>query len=124
MSSVLTKDIKELKDEDFYSLLLFVLFKLNDEPEYSTLSRLSYVLDKSNLLKLCKLFGGLTIKIPTIEELEMLCNGLLLYQKVDIEKHSLDSVLDRFDFSYCSKKELLELYKKIREVIKDYEFAF
>ncbi len=121
---MLTKDIKELKDEDFYSLLLFVLFKLNDEPEYSTLSRLSYVLDKSNLLKLCKLFGGLTIKIPTIEELEMLCNGLLLYQKVDIEKHSLDSVLDRFDFSYCSKKELLELYKKIREVIKDYEFAF
>lgn len=121
---MMNNQIKELKNEDFYSVLLFVLFKLNEDPDYSSLSRLSYVLDKDNLLKFCKFFGGLTIRVPTIEELEALCSGLLLYQKVDIEKQSLDDVLSKFDCDIFSKKELIILYKKIREVMKDYEFSF
>lgn len=120
---MMAKDIKELRSDDFYSILLFALFKLSDDKDYSALSRLSYVLDKDNLLKLCKFFGGMTIKVPTLEELELVCNGLLLYQKADVEKQSLKSVLKRFDTGIYSKKELLGLYKKIKEVLAGYEFA-
>ena len=120
---MLNNDIKELKNEDFYSILLFVLFKLSNDPEYSSLSRLAYILDRDNLLKFCKMFGGLTIKVPTMEELEILCSGLLLYQKIDIEKQPADKVEESFDFDIYSKNELIGLYRKIRKVIKDYEFA-
>ena len=115
-------EIKELRKDDFYSILLFVLFKLNEDKDYSALSRLAYILDRESLLKLCNFFGGMTVKIPTIEELELLCTGLLFYQKVDIEKIPIDEVLETFDTDIFSKKELLSMYKKIREVTQGYEF--
>ena len=64
----------KLKYIDVYSLMLFAMFKLRDIPEYASLSEMVYILDKDSLLKLCEYFGGLTIKIPTIEELESIRN--------------------------------------------------
>ena len=52
--------------------------KIKDLPEYSTLSELAYILDKKSLLKLCEYFGGITMTIPTIEDLENLTKSLLL----------------------------------------------
>ena len=75
-------EIDTLRDKDLYSLVLFALFKLRDIPEYSALSELAYILDKDNMLKLCEYFGGLTLKIPTIEELEGILYSLVLYQQV------------------------------------------
>ena len=37
----LKEEISKLKDVDIYSVLLFVLYKLREVPEYSTLSELS-----------------------------------------------------------------------------------
>ena len=79
------EELANLKKADIYSLILFALFRLRDIPEYSTLSQLSFVLDHDSLLKLCEYFGGLTIKIPTIEELESIVYSLVLYQYVNIE---------------------------------------
>ena len=67
------------KDKDIYSLCLFVLYKLTDIPEYTTLSELSYILDKDNMLKFCQYFGGSVIRVPTISELESTMSLLLLY---------------------------------------------
>ena len=74
------EEVNKLKSQDIYSLMLFALFKLKDVPEYSSLSELVYILDKDSLLKLCEYFGGMTIKIPTIKELESMVYLLLLYQ--------------------------------------------
>ena len=71
--------VATLKETDIYSLMLFAMFKLRDIPEYSSLSELVYILDKDSLLKLCEYFGGTTIKIPTIEELETLLYALTIY---------------------------------------------
>ena len=62
------KDLTTLKEPDLYSLSMFTLYKLVDIPEYSSISELSYILDKTNLLKLCEYFGGTTIKIPTLND--------------------------------------------------------
>ena len=72
-------EIAKLKEMDVYSLMLFALYKIKDIPEFSTLSEMAYVLDKDNLLKLCEYFGGLTIKIPTVEELQSIIYALVLY---------------------------------------------
>lgn len=72
-------ELDTLRDKDIYSLVMFALFKLRDIPEYSSLSELAYVLDRENMLKLCEYFGGLTIRIPTIDELESILYSLVLY---------------------------------------------
>ena len=87
------EDLAKLNEVDSYSLILFVLYKLREVPEYAAISELAYVLDKDNLLKLCEYFGGLTIKIPTIEELEEIVHSLLLYQYVNIDNMSFEEAL-------------------------------
>ena len=69
-------NIKNLKDADLYSLMLFALYRMTDIPEYSSLSQMAYVLDKDNLLNLCEYFGGQTITIPTTKDLESLIYSL------------------------------------------------
>lgn len=73
-------DLHDLKEKDIYSLSMFTLYKLAALPKYSIISELPYLLDEANLLKLCKYFGGKTIKIPTIEELMLTMKTLILYQ--------------------------------------------
>ena len=83
---MIKQNLDNLKSADIYSMILFALYKLIDIPEYSALSELAYVLDRKNLLNLCEYFGGITIKIPTIDELTELTDALLLYQYVKIDK--------------------------------------
>ena len=69
---MITDNLKRLNTLDIYSTILFVLFKTQNIPSQSTLSELVYILDKNSLLKLCEFYGGQTITIPTIEDLEIL----------------------------------------------------
>lgn len=109
-------EINNLSNEDIYSLMLFVLYKSTQIPEYSALSQLAYILDKDSLLKLCEFYGGLTITIPTISQLNSLLNGLLLYNMVDIEGQDLNVVSTQFE------PGTIDTYIKIKEILKDYKF--
>lgn len=115
-------ELDNLKSTDIYSLMLFTLYQMHRSDEYSALSQLTFILDKENLLKLCEFYGGLTIKIPTISELEMLCNSLLLYQKVNIEHKDFDCTLDEFQLNASDKSKLVDTYLVIKEVLKNYNF--
>ena len=114
--------LSRLTKPDIYSLMLFVLFKLKDTNEYSSLSQLSYILDKDSLLKLCEFYGGTTITIPTIEDLEAVFNALLLYQEVNIEKQDFDKMIDKRDLQRSEKRKLLDCYDVIVDVLKNYDF--
>ena len=114
--------LSRLTKPDIYSLMLFVLFKLKDTNEYSSLSQLSYILDKDSLLKLCEFYGGTTITIPTIEDLVAVFNALLLYQEVNIEKQDFDKMIDKRDLQRPEKRKLLDCYDVVVDVLKNYDF--
>lgn len=116
------EDLAKLNEVDSYSLILFVLYKLREVPEYSAISELAYVLDKSNLLKLCEYFGGLTIKIPTIEELEEIVHSLLLYQYVNIDNMSFEEALKLLGKRTTDIRVVKRNYNKIKEVLEQYTF--
>lgn len=118
----INRELDNLTTSDIYSLMLFALYKANEVPEYSSLSQLSYILDKDNLLKLCEFYGGTTIYIPTIYELETLLNALLLYQKVDIEHLDLEVELDRLKQSIGTTTEIKKYYIKIKDILANYNF--
>ena len=107
-------ELNSLNTKDIYSLMLFVLYKSSNIPEYSSLSQLTYILDKDSLLKLCEFYGGLTIRIPTIQQLQELLEGLLMYQLIDIEGQNPEEVTNEFN------KNTTETYIKIKEVLKNY----
>lgn len=121
MSSI-KKEIKNLKEADIYSLILFSLFRLRDIPEYSTLSEMAYILDKDNLLKLCEYFGGLTIKIPTIDELESIVYSLVLYQYVNIDKMDYERAVNLIGHKSSDLRKVKSDYSKLCNILKDYEF--
>lgn len=116
-------NLDTLKKKDIYSLMLFVLYKFKDVPQYSTLSELTYVLDTNNLLRLCELYGGTTITIPTIQEMEEILNALLLYQKVNLEHKDMNEVLESFQLTLNEKRKLLKIYEELCEVLKNYTFS-
>lgn len=117
------EELEKLHEPDIWSLLLFVLFKIKDVPEYSGISELAYILDRKNMLKLCEYFGGTTITIPTIEELETMVYGLLLYQYVNIEGISLDDALKLITRDSVDLKRVRRAYVNIRETLQDYNLT-
>lgn len=118
----ISTEITNLTKNDIYSLMLFVMYKLKDSNEYSSLSQLSYILDEENLLKLCEYYGGTTIYIPKIEELEDMLNAMLLFQRVDIEKQDLTKCLTTLDKKGENTKSIKKNYFVIKEVLKDFSF--
>ena len=118
----LKTELNNLTNNDIYSMILFVLYKSHEIPEYSSISELSYILDKDSLLKLCEFYGGQTIKIPTIKDIEDYINALLVYQQVNIEHKNLEKVLCEMKRKNGSTLKVEENYKQISELLKEYNF--
>ena len=105
------------------TLMLFTLFKLKDDPKYSTLSELCYILDGDNLTRFLKYFGGLTIKIPTLRDMRLLTQTLLLYQYVNIDKDvNFKKALEAVCGDEFTADEVKESYSKLLEVVSEYSF--
>lgn len=116
-------EINKFKTKDIYSLMLYVLYKISDDPQYSTLSELSYVLNKEDLLKLCSYYGGLTIKIPSIDELELMLNALFVFYEVDIQKQDMTKTLNNFQTTISERYKIKKAYSTIKNTLKDIDFS-
>ena len=117
----ITTELKKMKQADIWSLMLFVLYKFQQIPEYSSISELAYILDQKNLLKLCEYFGGQTLKIPTIDMLEEYLYAMLVYQYTDIEKMTLEDAIDSCHVEEDKEKRIKHAYKQLKEVLSSYE---
>ena len=120
---MIKSNIENLKQTDFYSILLFSLFKMIDNPEYSSLSQLCYVLDEENLLNLCEYFGGQTITIPTTSELESLVYSLLLYQYVNIDNMDYEQAIELIGHKPCELRKVKKQYRALCKVLETYTFT-
>ena len=116
-------EVGKLKDQDLWSIMLFVLYKVREVPEYSALSELAYILDKKNMLKLCEYFGGCTITIPKIEELENMIYGLLLYQYTGVEHILFEDAVELISKNNVDISAVKASYHKIRAVLENYDFT-
>ena len=115
----LKNSVKSFSEKDVYSLILFAIYKSQDVPEYKELSELCFLLDKRNFLRFCEYFGGTTIKVPTIKELEIYLQALQLYE-CDLKGDKKDSLLN--DMSKVRKKQVLECYDKLISVLQEFTY--
>lgn len=122
MRVVHNDNLLTLREMDVYSMSLFILYKLTQIPEYSITSELPYVLKKEDLFNFCNLFGGQTIRVPTLDELFSVMNLVLLYQYVEIDKIPYDDAISQIGFKSSELRNVKVAYNKMREVLKDYKF--
>ena len=111
--------LDNLKEADIWSFILFALFKLRELPEYSAISELAYILDKQNLINLCEYFGGLTITIPKIEDLELMIKALLVYQYIEVDKLEYSAAIEKLGYTDSSRK-IKAMYLQVRELLNQY----
>ena len=116
-------DLEKLTKPDLMSFMLFALYKIKDIPRYSAISELAYVLDMNNLLKLCEYFGGTTIQIPTIIELECMIRAFLLYQYVDIGGMPYNDALKLLKYESTDYPTIKKEYLAIKDVIDQYKIT-
>jgi len=121
MKNNLKPSLDGLHLSDIYSLMLFILYKIEDIPEYATLSEICYLLDGNNITRLLTYFAGKTIKIPTEEEFVTLVNALLLYQKVNIDGETFADARNKLSNVTAKQRDAItDLYIKILPIINNY----
>lgn len=121
MKNSIKANLNNLHMSDIYSLMLFVMYKVQEVPDYAVLSELCYLLDGSNLTRLLTYFAGKTIKFPTEREFATVANALLLYQYINIDGESLTSALCKL--SGLTKKQqddVTKLYLDLLPIMRQY----
>ena len=116
-------ELQKLKQIDIWSLMLFVLYNFQKLPEYSALSELAFILDEKSLLKLCEYFGGQTITIPTIDQLEETIYGMLLYQYIDVEKIPEKDAVLLLRADKSKEKAIKNCYRSLKVILSNYDVS-
>ena len=121
MKTSIKSKLDTLHLSDIYSLMLFVMYKIQDIPEYAMLSELCYLLDGANLTRLLTYFAGKTITIPTEDEFANMSKALLLYQYVNIEGKSLTEAYSNLkDTTPKQKEQITDIYLKLIPIMNKY----
>lgn len=116
-------ELEQFNELDLWSIMLFALYQVKDAPEYSGISELAYILDKKNLLKLCEYFGGQTLTIPTINQLELMLYGLLMYQYVHIKNVPYEEALELLKGAEYDARDIRFSYLRIKNTLDNYDFT-
>ena len=120
---LINSNLKSLKETDRWSFILFSLFKLTEIPEYSALSELCYVLDKDNMLRFFEIFGGTTLKVPTISDLETMIYGLMLYEYVHTDHLTFDEAINNLPEDVQKNRAVKSAYLSIKNTLENYRFT-
>jgi hypothetical protein len=115
------KDLNNLHLSDIYSLMLFILFKVQDIPEYATVSELCYLLDGANMTRLLTYFAGRTVTFPTEAEMATVTNALLMYQYINIDGDTFTAAQNKLEkLTKKEKDSVTELYVQLLPIMKQY----
>lgn len=121
MKSSIKKNLDTLHLSDIYSLMLFILFKVQDIPEYAVTSELCYLLDGANMTRLLTYFAGRTVTFPTEAEMATVTNALLMYQYINIDGETFVAAQNKLgDLSKREKDKVTELYTQLLPIMKQY----
>ena len=121
MRTSIKANLNSLHLSDIYSLILFIIYKIQDIPEYAVLSELCYLLDGANLTRLLTYFAGKTVTFPTEEEMATMTNALLLYQYINIDGMTLvDAQAKLEEITPKQMEKITDLYLKILPIMRQY----
>ena len=121
MKTSIKKNLNSLHLSDIYSLMLFILFKVQEIPEYAVVSELCYLLDGANMTRLLTYFAGRTVTFPTEAEMSIVTNALLMYQYINIDGDTFTAAQNKLEnLTKKQKDAVTELYVQLLPIMKQY----
>ena len=114
--------LDELSREDIYSMILFSLWAIRENPKYALLSELSYILDNDSLIKFLKYYAGKTITIPSLDDFRNVIDALIIYENVNLEGKDLKLCLKEFT-DKDNKSTVRDTYMDICSILNKYDFG-
>jgi Tfp pilus assembly protein PilN len=121
MKTNIKKNLNNLHLSDIYSLMLFILYKVQEIPEYAVTSELCYLLDGANMTRLLTYFAGKTVTFPTESEMAVVTNALLMYQYINIDGETFTAAQNKLDkLTKKEKDAVTELYVQLLPIMKQY----
>ena len=108
--------IEALTENDAINLVLYGIYLLSKDPDYSAIGELIYTLDKNNFYKFISEFGGTTIKVPTLDELKSALKALMIYQEVELGS-TLSDAIKNHEVSVNERKYILQMYEIISKLV-------
>lgn len=115
------KDFYNLSQPDIYSILCQFLFELQGNAKYTTISELAYILDRESFVKLIKYFGGLTITIPTADELKSATKLMLLYQYKELENMKWHEALNKAGYEDTDSRSAQRNLAILKKTIENFK---
>jgi hypothetical protein len=119
----LDKDLYKLTQPDVYSLICEILYVLKDNPKYSTVSELAFILERESFIKFIKYFGGTTLTVPTLDEFKEVIRLLLLYQAVEIDKMPWRKALEEAGFDLEQSRSAQRKLALLKKALNDYRLG-
>jgi Tfp pilus assembly protein PilN len=121
MKTNIKKNLNNLHLSDIYSLMLFILYKVQEIPEYAVTSELCYLLDGANMTRLLTYFAGKTVTFPTESEMAVVTNALLMYQYINIDGETFTAAQNKLDkLTKKEKDAVTKLYVQLLPIMKQY----
>lgn len=109
---MINRDLSRMSQSDIYSIVCELLYTIKDDPKYSILSELVYLLDQKSFINFIKYFGGTTISIPTLEDFRKTIKIIQLYYYFNIENLSWREALEKSGFerleTRSAQKQLMQ----------------
>lgn len=120
--SSLPRNLPNLNNDDIYSMSMMLLYASKDNPKYSTLSELMFILDHDNFLNFIKYFEGQTIEVPSLSDISESLKALLLYQYVEIEHQDFYQAMDLVGIPREQSREAKKILNKFKKTVERYNY--
>ncbi len=112
--------LDELNFSQLYNFILFVLYKLRNHPDFLVLSELMLLLDKDSVLTLFEYFGGMTLRIPKIEELQLVIKAMNVFIDVTFNKKTPEECFASIPKD--DRKDVARCYSMMSQLLANYNF--
>lgn len=125
MKTNIRYNLDNMQLNDVYSLMLFLMYKMQDLPDRAVLSKLCYLLDGRGIQRLLAYFAGQTVTFPTEAELQEMTSAMLLYKFINVDHMSFVDAYEALpeELTAKQKERVKETYLSIIPLIDNYDFS-
>jgi hypothetical protein len=116
-------NLNRISKEDTLSIATSLLYSLRGFPQYSITSELSYLLDYDSFIKLITYYGGMTIRIPSIDEINDIIKILLLYQYYTVEGIDWKDALEKSGFKQEESRSAQVKLTNLKKLLSEQEIG-
>lgn len=114
---MIDRDLSRMSQSDIYSIVCELLYVIKDDPKYSAMSELAYILNQESFIKFIKYFGGTSITVPTLDEFKQTLRVMQLYHYFNVQNMSWKDALVKAGFERNETRSAQRKLMQFTEVL-------